>query len=124
MKYERLAKDIVQNIGGEENVNNLVHCATRLRFNLKDNQLPDKEKLKSLAGVLSVVESGGQFQVVIGNDVAHVYQEIMKISKLGAGNSASADADQPKEKIMSRIFAVISGSLSPPIACNGWSGDT
>lgn len=122
MKYERLAKDIVQNIGGEENVNNLVHCATRLRFNLKDNQLPDKEKLKSLAGVLSVVESGGQFQVVIGNDVAHVYQEIMKISKLGAGNSASADADQPKEKIMSRIFAVISGSLSPLLPAMAGAG--
>ncbi|AIQ31591.1 PTS beta-glucoside transporter subunit IIABC [Paenibacillus sp. FSL P4-0081] len=122
MKYERLAKDIVQNIGGEENVNNLVHCATRLRFNLKDNHLPDKEKLKSLAGVLSVVESGGQFQVVIGNDVAHVYQEIMKTSKLGAGNSASADADQPKEKIMSRIFAVISGSLSPLLPAMAGAG--
>lgn len=122
MKYERLAKDIVRNIGGEENVNNLVHCATRLRFNLKDNHLPDKEKLKSLAGVLSVVESGGQFQVVIGNDVAHVYQEIMKTSKLGAGNSASADADQPKEKIMSRIFAVISGSLSPLLPAMAGAG--
>ncbi|MED4953725.1 beta-glucoside-specific PTS transporter subunit IIABC [Paenibacillus macerans] len=122
MKYEDLAKDIVQNIGGEENVTNLVHCATRLRFNLKDNRLPDKEKLKSLEGVLSVVESGGQFQVVIGNDVAHVYQEIVKTSKLGAGNSASADADQPKEKILSRIFAVISGSLSPLLPAMAGAG--
>ncbi|CQR57803.1 beta-glucoside-specific PTS transporter subunit IIABC [Paenibacillus riograndensis] len=122
MKYERLAKDIVQNIGGEENVTNLVHCATRLRFNLKDNQLPDKEKLKSLEGVLSVVESGGQFQVVVGNDVAHVYQEIMKNSKLGAGNSASEDANQPKEKMMSRIFAVISGSLSPLLPAMAGAG--
>lgn len=107
---------------GEENVTNLVHCATRLRFNLKDNRLPDKEKLKSLEGVLSVVESGGQFQVVIGNDVAHVYQEIVKTSKLGAGNSASADADQPKEKILSRIFAVISGSLSPLLPAMAGAG--
>ncbi|PNQ81863.1 beta-glucoside-specific PTS transporter subunit IIABC [Paenibacillus sp. F4] len=122
MKYERLAKDIVQNIGGEENVTNLVHCATRLRFNLKDNHVPDKEKLKSLEGVLTVVESGGQFQVVIGNDVAHVYQEIMKTSKLGAGNNASEDGDKPKEKIMSRIFAVISGSLSPLLPAMAGAG--
>ncbi|WP_348621903.1 beta-glucoside-specific PTS transporter subunit IIABC [Paenibacillus polymyxa] len=122
MKYERLAKDIVQNIGGEENVTNLVHCATRLRFNLKDNHVPDKEKLKSLEGVLTVVESGGQFQVVIGNDVAHVYQEIMKTSKLGAGNTASEDGDKPKEKIMSRIFAVISGSLSPLLPAMAGAG--
>ncbi|MBE0335512.1 beta-glucoside-specific PTS transporter subunit IIABC [Paenibacillus sp. 23TSA30-6] len=122
MKYERLAKDIVQNIGGEENVTNLVHCATRLRFNLKDNHLPDKEKLTSLEGVLTVVESGGQFQVVIGNDVAHVYQEIMKTSKLGTGNSASEDADKPKEKILSTIFAVISGSLSPLLPAMAGAG--
>ncbi|WP_246772840.1 PTS transporter subunit EIIC, partial [Paenibacillus polymyxa] len=112
----------MQNIGGEENVTNLVHCATRLRFNLKDNHVPDKEKLKSLEGVLTVVESGGQFQVVIGNDVAHVYQEIMKTSKLGAGNNASEDGDKPKEKIMSRIFAVISGSLSPLLPAMAGAG--
>jgi len=122
MKYERLAKDIVQNIGGEENIINLVHCATRLRFNLKDNQRPDKEKLKSLEGVLSVVESGGQFQVVVGNDVAHVYQEIKKSTKLGEGNSASADENQSKEKMMSRIFAVISGSLSPLLPAMAGAG--
>lgn len=122
MKYENLAKDIVQNIGGEENITNLIHCATRLRFNLKDNRLPDKEKLKSLEGVLSVVESGGQFQVVIGNDVAHVYQEIVKTTKFGTGNSVSADADQPKEKILSRIFAVISGSLSPLLPAMAGAG--
>ncbi|MEC0125504.1 beta-glucoside-specific PTS transporter subunit IIABC [Paenibacillus pabuli] len=122
MKYEKLAKDIMQNIGGEENVSNLVHCATRLRFNLKDNQLPDKEKLKSLEGVLTVVESGGQFQVVIGNDVSHVYQEIKKTSNLDHGNSDSADAELPKEKLMSRIFAVISGSLSPLLPAMAGAG--
>lgn len=122
MKYEKLAKDIMHYIGGEENVSNLVHCATRLRFNLKDNQLPDKEKLKSLEGVLTVVESGGQFQVVIGNDVSHVYQEIKKSSKLNHGNSDSADAEQSKEKLMSRIFAVISGSLSPLLPAMAGAG--
>ncbi|PWW38860.1 MULTISPECIES: beta-glucoside-specific PTS transporter subunit IIABC [Paenibacillus] len=122
MKYEKLAKDIMQNIGGEENVSNLVHCATRLRFNLKDNQLPDKEKLKSLEGVLTVVESAGQFQVVIGNDVSHVYQEIKKTSNLDHGNFDSADPEQPKEKLMSIIFAVISGSLSPLLPAMAGAG--
>ena len=69
MEYQALAKDILGHVGGKENIVSLVHCATRLRFKLKENQRADAEGLKKNPGVIMVVESGGQFQVVIGNHV-------------------------------------------------------
>ena len=68
--YEKLAKEIVRYIGGPENVNALVHCATRLRFKVKNTQNVDKKKLEQLEGVITVLDSGGQIQVVIGQHVA------------------------------------------------------
>ncbi|ERT13644.1 PTS transporter subunit EIIB [Photorhabdus temperata] len=70
MRYESLADQIVSTIGGKENISSLVHCATRLRFKLKDRSLADSELLKQTAGIITVVESGGQYQVVIGSHVA------------------------------------------------------
>ena len=68
-KYERLAEEIIKNVGGKENVKSLECCITRLRFRLKDEELADAEKLKSLEKVVTVVQNGGQYQVVIGTDV-------------------------------------------------------
>jgi len=62
MEYQALAKDILGHVGGKENIVSLVHCATRLRFKLKDSQRADAEGLKNNPGVIMVVESGGQFQ--------------------------------------------------------------
>src|SRR5699024_4541541 len=77
-----LAKQILHLVGGEENVHSLVHCATRLRFVLADQSKADKEKIANLDGIVTVKESGGQFQVVIGNTVPDVYREFGKISSL------------------------------------------
>lgn len=74
MKYEDLAQDILRNVGGRENVSSLVHCATRLRFKLKDDGKADADALKKNPDVIMVVESGGQFQVVVGNHVHDVWQ--------------------------------------------------
>lgn len=79
MSDQKLAKDIVKLVGGQENISSLVHCATRLRFKLSDEGKADKPSLENLDGVLSVVKSGGQFQVVIGGHVNAVYEEIAKI---------------------------------------------
>lgn len=73
MEYKALAQDILNRVGGKENIVSLVHCATRLRFKLKDNGKADAEGLKANPGVIMVVESGGQFQVVIGNHVHDVW---------------------------------------------------
>ena len=79
--FEKEAKEILTLVGGSNNVNSLVHCATRLRFELKDNGKADKTALEELSYVLSVVVSGGQFQVVIGPKVSSYYEEILKIEK-------------------------------------------
>lgn len=115
MSYQKLAKDILQSVGGEENVSSLTHCVTRLRFMLKDNNKADKEKLEKL-DILQVVESAGQFQVVIGMHVPEVYKEITKISNIGSGNeSAAEDGGKSNGKKKSKIFDVIQGSFSPII---------
>lgn len=119
MNYNNLAKDIVELVGGEQNISNVVHCATRLRFKLKDRNNANKQALQNLKGVLSVVESGGQFQVVIGSNVNAVYSEIMEIANVGSGAESS---NQSKEKVVDRIFQTISGSLSPLIPALAGAG--
>lgn len=76
-KYEKLAADIVKNVGGKGNVISLAHCITRLRFKLKDESKANTDVLKGMDGVVTVVQSGGQYQVVIGNAVGEVYDEIL-----------------------------------------------
>lgn len=77
MKFENEAKEIVGLVGGEANVASLVHCATRLRFELKDGSKFQKEKLEKLSYVLKVLVSGGQYQVVIGPNVDAYYDAIL-----------------------------------------------
>ena len=83
MKFVEEAKTIVKLVGGEKNINNLVHCATRLRFELKNEAKADKEALESLPYVMKVIASGGQYQVVIGPDVNNYYNAILSIANIG-----------------------------------------
>jgi beta-glucoside PTS system EIICBA component len=108
--YRSLAGDILKQVGGEANVASLSHCATRLRFKLKDSSKANKAIAESLPGVIAVMEAGGQFQVVIGNNVPLVYAEIGKISKL-VGDEATDDA--PKGNLFNRFVALISSIFLP-----------
>jgi PTS system beta-glucosides-specific IIC component len=119
MSYNKLAKDILQFVGGDQNVSSLVHCATRLRFKLKDNKKAQKKEIQNLNGILSVVESGGQFQVVVGSHVSNVYEEIIKIGNFGKNSSST---DEPKGTIMSIIFETVSRSFSPLIGAFAGAG--
>ncbi|APC41372.1 PTS transporter subunit EIIB [Clostridium estertheticum] len=74
MDYNKFASTILETVGGEKNVISVGHCATRLRFNLKDDKKADTEFLQNLKGVVGVVNKGGQYQVVIGSDVRNVYK--------------------------------------------------
>ena len=74
MDYKKLAEEILQLVGGAGNVDGLTHCATRLRFNLKDESKAKTDALKKTKGVMGVVSSGGQYQIIIGSDVANVYK--------------------------------------------------
>ena len=93
MNYENLAKQILKNVGGQENVSNLTHCATRLRFNLKDLSKANTEAIKKTKGVMGVVDRGAQYQIIIGSDVANVYKELLRI-----GNFQSSSSKNDGEK--------------------------
>ena len=87
MDYKNLAATILEKVGGEKNVLSVGHCATRLRFNLKDDKKADTEFLKNLKGVVGVVNKGGQYQVVIGSDVRNVYKELLNLGSFSDENN-------------------------------------
>ncbi|MFC9712368.1 beta-glucoside-specific PTS transporter subunit IIABC [Paenibacillus sp. NPDC056933] len=122
MDHKKMGDDIVRLVGGEANINGLVHCATRLRFDLKDSKKAERETLEKHDGIITVVESGGQFQVVIGSNVAHVYAEIMKNRDFGGESSSSAESTGEKTSVLSKVFEIISGSFSPLIPAMAGSG--
>lgn len=122
MDHKKMGDDIVRLVGGEANINGLVHCATRLRFDLKDSKKAERETLEKHEGIITVVESGGQFQVVIGSNVAHVYAEIMKNRDFGGDSSSSAESTGEKTSLLSKVFEIISGSFSPLIPAMAGSG--
>ena len=112
MKYEQLAKDIIKNVGGKENINSLTHCVTRLRFKLKDESKANTDVLKNMDGVVTVVKSGGQYQVVIGNHVPDVYADVVKVA--GLATDASGDEEE-KMKPFDRFIDIISGVFQPTL---------
>ncbi|WP_091019623.1 MULTISPECIES: beta-glucoside-specific PTS transporter subunit IIABC [Paenibacillus] len=122
MDHKKMGDDIVRLVGGEANINGLVHCATRLRFDLKDSKKAERETLEKHDGIITVVESGGQFQVVIGSNVAHVYAEIMKNRDFEGDSSSSAESTGEKTSLLSKVFEIISGSFSPLIPAMAGSG--
>ncbi|WP_459480220.1 PTS beta-glucoside transporter subunit IIBCA [Clostridium saccharoperbutylacetonicum] len=112
MKYEQLAKDIIKNVGGKENVNSLTHCVTRLRFKLKDENKANTEVLKKMDGVVTVVKSGGQYQVVIGNHVPDVFADVMAV---GGFSAASEDDSNEKMNAFNKFIDIISGVFAPTL---------
>lgn len=88
-KDKQLAEQIVKLVGGKENVNSLIHCVTRLRFKLKDESKADDEAIKNLHGVMGVAHAGGQYQVIIGNNVADIYDQVMPLLGLSTRLSRS-----------------------------------
>ncbi|MBE0337069.1 beta-glucoside-specific PTS transporter subunit IIABC [Paenibacillus sp. 23TSA30-6] len=113
MKYETLAKDIIKNVGGKENVNSLTHCVTRLRFKLKDESKANTEVLKNMDGVVTVVKSGGQYQVVIGNHVPEVYAEVIALG--GFQEASSEEVSDEKVSLFNRFIDTISGVFTPTL---------
>ena len=107
--YEELAKQIVEHVGGSENVISLTHCITRLRFKLRDEKKADDEYLKNLDGVVTVMKSGGQYQVVIGNKVADVYAKVMPL--LGTQNAADKEDTVQNQKILDRFIVLVDNQI-------------
>lgn len=112
-KYKTLAEEIIKNVGGKENINTLTHCITRLRFKLKDESKANDNILNKTNGVVTVMKSGGQYQVVIGNHVADVYKEVSDILNLDNINSINDNADKVKENLFSKAVDTVSGIFQP-----------
>lgn len=106
--YPKLAEDIFKEVGGKNNIINVSRCATRLRLVLKDTPTDLKERVGCLTGVITVLEKGGQFQIVIGTSVGKVYDEIIKI--LGDNLTTQENIKQP---ILNRIIATMSAVFAP-----------
>lgn len=114
MDYNKIAQDILDNVGGKANVKQVTHCFTRLRFILKDESLAKKETVEHLEGVISVVVSGGQFQVVCGAKVTNIYDATVAI--LGdavAGGSADEQVPEQKQPLGNLILQKITEIFTP-----------
>ena len=121
-KYDGLARIIIQNVGGKSNIISVAHCITRLRFKLKDESKANKEVLESTDGVIKVMQAGGQYQVVIGNQVNDVYDAVLEVGHLTAagavdeeGNAVEETAGGGKKSPVSLLIDVISGTLQPTL---------
>lgn len=112
-KYEQLAKDIITNVGGKENINGLTHCVTRLRFQLKDESKANDEAIKGMEGVITLMKSAGQYQVVIGNHVPDVYAEVCQQAGIKAD---TANVEKKKMGVGATIIDFISGIMGPSMA--------
>ena len=119
-KNEQIASDVLEAVGGKENVSNVLHCMTRLRFVLKDQSAADEEQIKKVAGVLGCQHAGGQLQVIIGQNVSKVYDHLCQIGGFEKSDTIDENVDGVKEKLTwksvgGKIMDYISGSITPLI---------
>lgn len=120
MDYKKLAYDLLPLVGGAENISKLTHCATRLRFEFCDRSIVDVPAIEHTQGVISVVDKGGQFQVVVGNDVPITYRALINemggtAGKASNGSGASSSEKEDKPSVINRIISVISTTFTPVI---------
>lgn len=115
MKYQTLCEDIIQHIGGKDNVISVTHCVTRLRFKLKNEEKANTEVLSKMKGVMKIIQTGGQYQVVIGTHVEDVYRELIQIGGFKSEQplTINEDADTKKQGLLSRFLILMSGIFQP-----------
>jgi PTS system beta-glucosides-specific IIC component len=113
MDYKKTAEKILQYVGGEDNVAQVTHCMTRLRFNLKDESIAKTDDLKAMDEVIGVVQRGGQYQVIIGTEVKNVFQEMEKLGDFKQAAETKPAEPEQKKKGISAILDVLSGIFTP-----------
>lgn len=125
-KYEELCTQILEKVGGKDNITSAVHCMTRLRINFKDKSKIDVEATKQIKGVLGAQFSGAQFQVIIGQQVSDVYPEFCALAGIGTAEAIDENLDKEPfdiKKVPGKVLDYISGSIAPilPIMMGaGW----
>ena len=119
-RFKSIAEEVLKAVGGASNVSNVTHCMTRLRFNLKDKSIPDKDKVQNISGVIGVIEAGGQFQVIIGQTVDKVYEAVCELGNFKIEkNIEEIKGNETKPKgivgIGNAILNNLAGCLTPLI---------
>lgn len=122
MDYKLMAKEILEHIGGAENVANMTHCATRLRLTLKDTSKADDEAVKGINGVINVVNKAGQYQLLIGTEVPKLYDEFENLVKGTSGSNFEEKNTDSSESIISKIFSSVSAIFAPLLPALAGSG--
>ncbi|EAF0643990.1 PTS beta-glucoside transporter subunit IIBCA [Listeria monocytogenes] len=122
MNNSDLAKEVVKLVGGKENILSVIHCVTRLRFKLRDENLAETEKIKALKGVMTVVKSGGQYQVVIGDQVSYVYDEVIRVLGIKPDDAPQDNPEQEHKSIFNKFVELISGIFMPVLGLLAASG--
>lgn len=113
--YTQLAKEVVAAVGGKENIVNVTNCMTRLRFVLKDDSIPDKDKVAGIKGVKGVMNQGGQYQVIIGTHVSEVVKDVRREAQISGEGSINKEDMKliKKDNLWNRFFKTISGCIMP-----------
>lgn len=116
-KYNSLAKTIVQNVGGKENILSLTHCVTRLRFKLRDDSKTNTEILKEMDGIVTVIQQSGQYMVVIGNHVADVYKDVVDVAGILVETESKEDVElgKGKRKPLDSFIDIVTGVFTPTL---------
>ncbi|MCO7166776.1 PTS beta-glucoside transporter subunit IIBCA [Lacticaseibacillus paracasei] len=114
MKYEAMNQAIIKDVGGPGNVKSVVHCATRLRFVLNDESKADDDAVKNIPGILQLVKKAGQYQLVIGNNVEDVYNELADMLDLD-NQATTADSGKDNRNLFDKVIGTITGSIAPAI---------
>jgi PTS system beta-glucosides-specific IIC component len=113
-KYDGLARIIIQNVGGKANIASITHCVTRLRFKLKDESKAQDEILKDTDGVVNILKAGGQYQVVIGQHVADVYDAVLSVGHLESLGEAQSDGgDNEKQSPFNAFISIVTSVFTP-----------
>ena len=115
MKYEELSNEIIEAVGGKQNIVSLQHCMTRLRFTLKDESQANDERVRNIKEVLSLIKKGGQYQIVIGTYVHDVYLDICKIVNIEEKEEKKGDDNKEKKNIINSLISTIIGVIAPII---------
>ncbi|UYZ38036.1 beta-glucoside-specific PTS transporter subunit IIABC [Clostridium beijerinckii] len=111
MDYSIVAKEIIEKIGGVNNVSSVIHCMTRLRFTLKDESIVNDDQVKKIKGVMGVMKKGGQYQIIIGNEVSKCYKEVLKLGNF-SDSANNTEGSNEKQNIITKVLDVVSGSMS------------
>jgi PTS system beta-glucosides-specific IIC component len=116
---KQIAADVLNAVGGKENVTKVIHCMTRLRFNLVDDSIPNDDEVKGIKGVLGVMRQGGMYQVIIGTTVPEVYEELCKLGGFAAEAAVDENLDEDKKfewtpkNVLDTVLNYLSGSVVP-----------